>query len=73
MLEHKLGLGVRVDHPVHDSLLCADRGSARILRVVRPQEHLLVAPLREDLEDEIVVGAVRRSELSAVSASQHQL
>lgn len=68
MLEYHLGLRVRVDDSVHDALLGANGCSAGILCVVRPEEELLVTSLRQDLEDEVIVRAVWRSELGKGSA-----
>lgn len=51
MLQDHFGLRVRVDNSIHHILLLTDRRTGCILRIIRPEEHLLVPPLAENLED----------------------
>lgn len=61
--EDHLGLGERVGHAIHDALGVLHRLAACVPRIVAPEEHLLVPPLGEHLEDEVVVCAVWGSEV----------
>lgn len=61
--EHHVWLRRTVDDAVHDSLGELDGSTRGVLGVFGPEEELLVAPLAEDLQYEVVVRAVRRSEV----------